>query len=869
MKSYLTYCEDHKDIASEIERRLSGAGAEFTHDTRDEEEQNRMKREMRLTQDPVFLLVGDDFLKSQQCMRGALAFITDMGITRNIRPVITNGKVNQPDTYVEYWQNKYQELRSQKHEIPQHEQEAYNWEVMIIRRISNEVAPFIDEVNKRNPVTYEEFQADNFRTFYIVHGREPDEPQGLTTENDDSPTNEIIVEQEEQKSSLIPPVIPAVLPFSKTKDETTGIAEDGLETELEQADDLIEDLVNDEVIVEDKPELDLFDESVDDSIGEEVVTEDELKALPDEISETPVEDIFEEEITTEDELKSFDGEVDEMPAEDIFEEKIIENTPANESETTTFAHQNNTPEIEENDLEEEEITWAEAHTAEAAGNYDVARMHYETLLEKTPYHADGHYRYGLLLLNQFNEKDAAIEQFEVAVEQKNKFTEAWLELAHLAEKEEDYLLTKSYYEKIVSYEDDNAEAHYRLGNVVARYFDDQPQQAAEHYQKAIELDPDHNDARYEYATLLSAHFAADEEAREQLEAVIANDPEHPFAYYDLAVLNRKAGRKTRAYKQYKRATEINSMFKTDKNDQLFKKPKKKKKKDCSKKANPENYQKLIEEHEVAPISGVQAAQAEPKSTPQYTVLITGGTSGTGKATAELFARNGHRVIVTGRRGDRLQNLKEDFENQYNTDVKTLLFDVRDHNAVTTATKQLTDEWQHIDILINNAGLALGRSSIHEGNLEDWDTMIDTNVKGLLYMTRAIAPRMAERGKGHIVNISSISGKEVYPGGAVYCATKHAVDAITRGARMDLVKHGIRVSSISPGHVLTEFADVRYKGDQDRVEEGYAGFDPLKADDIADVVYYVATRPESVNIQDVYMFSKQQASAMVVDRSGKA
>lgn len=864
MKSYLTYCQDQKDIALEIERKLRNVGAEFTHDTRDEEEQNRIKREMRLTQDPVFLLVGDDFLKSQECMRGALAFIKDMGITRNIRPVVTDGKVNQPDTYVEYWQNKYQELRGEKHNIPQHEQEAYNWRVMIIRRISNEVAPFIEEVNKRNPVTYEQFQTDNFRNFYAAHGREAEESQGLSTENDDAPTEEITAEEKE-KSSMIPPVIPAVFPFSKTKKENTGI----IEGELEQTKEVTEDIVNGEIITENQPELEVTDERVEDFIEEKAVIEDELKSFPEEINETRTEDFIEEEIVTEDELKSFSGEMNETSAEDIFEEKIIENNPAIGTETTTFAQQNNTSEIEENDSEEEEITWADAHAAEATDNYDVARMHYETLLEKTPYHADGHYRYGLLLLNQFNEKDAAIEQFEVAVEQKNKYTEAWLELAYLAEKEEDYLLTKSYYEKIVSYEDDNAEAHYRLGNVVSRYFDDQPQQAAEHYQKAIDLDPDHNDARYEYATLLSAHFAADDEAREQLEAVIANDPEHPFAYYDLAVLNRKAGRKTRAYKQYKRATEINSMFKTDKNDQLFKKPKKKKKKaDCSKKANPKKYKELIEKHEVAPISGVQTAQAELESMPQYTVLITGGTSGIGKVTAELFARNGHRVIVTGRREDRLTNLKEDLENQYNANIKTLSFDVRDHNAVTTAIDQLTDEWQDIDVLINNAGLALGRSSIHEGNLEDWETMIDTNVKGLLYMTRAIAPRMAARGMGHIINISSISGKEVYPGGAVYCATKHAVDAITRGARMDLVKHGIRVSSISPGHVLTEFADVRYKGDQDRVEEGYAGFDPLKAADIADVIYYTATRPESVNIQDVYMFSKQQASAMVVDRSGK-
>jgi len=877
MKSYLTYCEDQKDTALKISHRLENAGVEFTHDTRNEEEQNRMKRQMRLTQDPVFLLVSDSFLKSQECMRGVVAFITDMGITRNIRPIILDANLENPSEYTKYWKNKYQEIRAQKDNISKSRQEAYNWQVMIIRRVSNEIALFIEEINKRNPVTLEQFQADNFRAFFAAHGEKSRELESKEMESGEVGRLKDLVDEntetssadETQKSGFMPPVIPDIFPFSKEKNEVASIAENELNVSEEASEEPTETIVEEEIITKMEVESDAIDEPIDDVIEKKIVGEDELKTFPPENVEQIRDDIFEDEIITEDELKTAPPLAPKFSEENTkFQSKEIrENTEVEAAETDIFSEKINTLSVEITDTDEEEITWTDAQATEVAGNFDVARMQYETLLEKTPYHAEGHYRYGLLLLNQFGEKDAAIEQFEIAVEQKNRYTEAWLKLAYLAEKEEDYLLTKSYYEKIVSYDTENAEAHYRLGNIVSRYFDDQPEKAANYYLKAIELDPEHNDARYEYATLLMTYFNANEEAVEQLEAVIVNEPEHPFAYYDLATIYRKAGRKSKAYKKYKKAVGINSMFKTDKNDKFFKKPKPKQKK-CTGKVDTQNYEKLIEQHEVVPVQDAESVNKTLAQAAQYTVLITGATSGIGKATAELFAKNGHRVIITGRRGERLEGIKESFENQYNTTVKTLEFDVRDHRAVTAATDQLTDEWQHIDILINNAGLAAGFSAIHEGNPDDWDTMIDTNIKGLLYMTRAVAPRMVAQGKGHIVNISSIAGKEVYPNGAVYCGTKHAVDAITRGTRMDLVQHGVRVSSISPGHVYTEFADVRYKGDQNRIEKAYADFDPLKATDIADVIFFVATRPESVNIQDVYMFSKQQASAMVVDRSGK-
>ncbi|MFN0174776.1 MAG: SDR family NAD(P)-dependent oxidoreductase [Saprospiraceae bacterium] len=250
------------------------------------------------------------------------------------------------------------------------------------------------------------------------------------------------------------------------------------------------------------------------------------------------------------------------------------------------------------------------------------------------------------------------------------------------------------------------------------------------------------------------------------------------------------------------------------------------------------------------------------------VLITGAGSGIGRATAEIFARNGYRLILTGRRVERLVDLKSRFEAEFGTEILILPFDVRDPGAVEAALGNLPESFQDIDILVNNAGLAKGLASIHEGNLEHWETMIDTNVKGLLYVTRLISPGMVSRRSGHIINVGSSAGKEAYPKGNVYCATKFAVDALTKSMRFDLHEHNIRVSQVSPGHVEeTEFAITRFDGDAERAKI-YNDFQPLKSSDVADAIYYMATRPPHVNIQDIQLFATQQASSMVIDRSGR-
>lgn len=242
------------------------------------------------------------------------------------------------------------------------------------------------------------------------------------------------------------------------------------------------------------------------------------------------------------------------------------------------------------------------------------------------------------------------------------------------------------------------------------------------------------------------------------------------------------------------------------------------------------------------------------------VLITGATAGIGEACAHSFARQGYNLILTGRRIDRLEKLAQHLNDKYNVEIAVSSFDVRNREEVTRCLDGLPTKWREVDVLINNAGLSQGLDPINQGSYDDWDTMIDTNIKGLLYVSKIVSNWMINNGRGHIVNIGSIAGKEVYPNGNVYCATKHAVDALNKAMRIDLLQHGIKVTAVHPGMVETEFSEVRFKGDKDRAKKVYEGFEPLKAEDIADTIWFVVSRPAHVNINDLLIMPTAQATA---------
>lgn len=397
-------------------------------------------------------------------------------------------------------------------------------------------------------------------------------------------------------------------------------------------------------------------------------------------------------------------------------------------------------------------------------------------------------------------------------------------MGDMAAEKGDYLFAKYCWDRTAEIDPQYPDVFRKLGLMTSEHLRDYRETAVHYLNKALEQNPD--DAEVHLALAGSI--------------LQSDDPAQAEAHYTQAVL-------------------LNPAFRTAENDRIFR---------PAFSAEAETVAVEMPPQHPLPTEAIPSPQPVPEKREVLTVLITGATSGIGRATAEIFARNGHRVILTGRRVERLVLLKTEFEEELRADVLMLPFDVREAGAVQAALDNLPESWQNIDILVNNAGLAKGLAPIHEGNIDHWEQMVDTNIKGLLYVTRAVAPGMVARRRGHIINIGSSAGKEVYANGNVYCATKFAVEALTRSMRLDLHTHNIRVSQVSPGHVEeTEFAITRFDGDAERARI-YNDFIPLKSSDVAETIYWMATRPPHVNIQDVQMFATQQASATVIDRSGR-
>ncbi len=461
------------------------------------------------------------------------------------------------------------------------------------------------------------------------------------------------------------------------------------------------------------------------------------------------------------------------------------------------------------------------------------------------------YYYAYFLAQRKSAFDEAIHQLDTILLYDPKNDNAYFLLAELAEIKENFALAKNYYLQTLQLNPDYPHINYRIGVILQDQFQGAEKEAADYLQAEIRKDPENVDAIYRLGIYYNESGENIELAKKSFLRVLELDKEHNFANYDLALIYHNQGDAFKASYYYKKGCVNNPELKTEQNDLAFLAP-------------IEN--KKVQQEEKQPATSTAPIQNPDVVT--KTIFITGATSGIGLATAEKFANEGGcRLILAGRRRNRLLQIKEAIAENYDIDTEILQFDVRDYVAVKEAIGSLNAPFNRIDVLINNAGLALGLSSIASGELSDWETMIDTNIKGLLYTTKEVAPMMIAQNGGQIINIGSIAGKEAYPNGNVYNATKAAVEILTKAMRLDLHKYNIRVGQVAPGHVETEFALNRFHGDEAKAKI-YEDFTPLSARDIANIIYFMVNQPPHVNIQDVLVFPTQQASATVIHRSGR-
>lgn len=428
-------------------------------------------------------------------------------------------------------------------------------------------------------------------------------------------------------------------------------------------------------------------------------------------------------------------------------------------------------------------------------------------------------------------------------------TEAIFLIGRLSESVGEHQLARTYFNKLAALQPDYPGIFVKLAEITEAHFPEEHAELSNYYKKAFDHDTTRIDLLEKRGVLLYKSLNKAKKAKKIFQKLIKWNPLHPTAGYYLADIYFEAGQLEKATETFAKAKEITSRLTTETQTPT---------------AKPSTEIPVQEPVTTTPHDKKTSAE---KLVTSY-VCITGATSGIGKATAIKLASKGNNLILTGRREDRLEDLAEEIEDMYDVQVETLVFDIRNEAETTLAIQSLGEKAENIEILINNAGLAMGLAPIHEGNIQHWNTMIDTNIKGLLFMTRLIAPAMVRKNKGHIINICSTAGKEAYPNGNVYCATKFAVDALTKSFRQDLYKYNIRVSQVAPGAVEnTEFALVRFEGDADKAKI-YNDFNPLKSDDIANIIDFIISQPANVNIQDVLVMATQQASAVLIDRSGR-
>ena len=954
-KIALAYCIDNLPVAESLYKALSQTSYSVSHYyCKKNADEATLAEQLRDFDGTILLLISDNFLRSEHYMNRALQVVQQKA--SNILPLVIDGRNKDEATgqwvstptkferigdiipYINYWQNKYLDLRSQKRKFEAENEadkrEELNENLRVLRQVSSEASEFLRVLRNMRYYQFSDFIENHLRAFFefVEDSAEwsafKSNVPNLSFQTDASAEVETEVEAiavevpaepetrdlplvesiQENEVAATPeePVVPVEEPIeaadhsheaAETQEEWTGAE---LAENLEDLGVVIAEhaaLANEEIPLEIpalEPEIEVNAEA---SIDE--VVEPETAEVADTQTDTPLD----------------------APDAQAHEELGIEAATAEEE-----AEEQNEEEEEEDDEEEESSDKVsdlirEARGLVASGQVEAGINYMKQAIKMYPGSAELHYFYGLILAQNTRDLNGALEQLALATEIDPDHEAAFFLLGELAELQGDFNAARKHYERLIDINDEFTDVYYRLGTVLQANFPEEVEYAAKCFKKASKRNPGNADAHYQYASILADVMGKTAKAEEWFLKTLEIQSKHPFANYDLALIYHTAGDAAKALEYYEAAIANNPELQTPENEIAFRgldTPAEPVVEEIAEEVPAALEESVADEEPVAleELAGVaeelsvpalspllsiehdtiealkqnilrleellkaKAAQVEEVAVeeepvveepiempPAKTALITGATSGIGLATARTFAQAGWRLILTGRREDRLEAVKAELI-EAGTEVLGLVFDVRNYHSVAETIQNLPEEWRSIDLLINNAGKAKGLSEIQEGSLEHWEEMIDTNIKGLLYLTRCISPMMVAQHSGHIINIGSIAGKEPYPMGNVYCASKAAVDMLTRTMRLDLHKYNIRVSQIAPGHVEeTEFALVRFDGDADRAKI-YNDFQPLTSQDVANTIYYMATQPSHVNIQDVVIYGTQQASATVIDRSGR-
>jgi len=848
----LAYNIDNIALAESIEQHLSGYTGRFEHFYGTKEKS--LAEHLQFFNGPIILLVTDNFLKSPQCMAQGLQFLQNK--RSQLLPVVAEGRSREEQSgaitsvstrfdrvsdiiqYINYWQDQYLDLRRQKRHLHDLDEDAFNAHLSSMRDISSDVGEYLRSLRGIEHLEYPAFAANDYEAFFNFMEDRTGWDRFRRERAAAAPGQE--VSSPEPKAAPEPEVI------------EEAIDADHLEVDLTEIPGI--------------SQLDLSG-----SVEQPQVEEEHEPEMPSVASEQAPEEPAEANAQPEEPIEIIPEVVESPPAEVPVEAE----TPQPETA------------LSEAGLSDDALiqlfqnAWSLADKGQVGEGItllaEAVDMHPSLGLLR--------YHYALMLSQKGENPEGAKEQLEILLQADPENEDANFLAAEIAEGEGNFASARTHYEKVAAVNSDYPQVYDRLGNLLLQHFSEESEATARAFKKAFKKDPENAEAAYQYALLKAEVLNEPDKAVRYFKKTLAIQADHPFAWYDLALLYYAQDKKKEAHEAYLKAAENNPELKTEQNDQAFfyQKPEEMERhgsfeKDALEalKANIARLEALVEEREKQELEAQEAAaQEEPEEIPpampvkvDKTVLISGATSGIGKATAVVFAQNGYRIILTGRRMERLREVQANLQAEYGAEAEILAFDVQDAEATKAAIDSLQGVWKDIDILINNAGKAKGFSSIHEGDLAHWEEMIDTNIKGLLYLTRMVSPLMVARSSGHIINVGSNAGNEMYPKGNVYSATKAAVYALTKGMRYDLYTHNIRVSQVSPGHVdETEFALVRFDGDENQAKI-YEDFKPLTAGDVADAIFFMASRPEYVNIQDMVLMGTQQASSTMIHRSGR-